>query len=229
MKWSTWFVLGTLVLIGVLFTAVPNGFADRQQKRYPMAPDGKLGGIAVGDIDLDTNDKRVLLDLGSAAAPSLACPDTDTGIHCGNNVVYFGANGTYRAMVTSSGLTSDAHVTVGLDLIVNGEIYIDHGTTTLGVGATTFAVNANGMTITGDGGGNTIGTITGVAGTDGMDLVLVFADANVTITDTAYASATTDQIALEGAATNFTSGAGKVLALHHNGTFWVEVGRRDLQ
>lgn len=93
---------------------------------------------------------------------------------------------------------------------------------TLSPGATTFAVTISRvMIITGDGGGNTIGTITG--GTSGQMLVLIFVDANVTITDTE--AATADTINLAGTATNFTSAANKTLTLIHNGTKWLETAR----
>ena len=52
---------------------------------------------------------------------------------------------------------------------------------TLGSSVTTFAVTENGMQVAGDGGGNTIATITG--GYTGQVLVIEFQDTNITITD----------------------------------------------
>lgn len=89
---------------------------------------------------------------------------------------------------------------------------------TLGAAATTFALTANVMTITGNGGGNTLATITG--GISGQILTLIFADANVTITDDATATANTVNLSAA-----FTSTANDILTLVHNGTSWREVSR----
>ena len=92
---------------------------------------------------------------------------------------------------------------------------------TLGVGVTTFVVTGNVITITGDGGGNTIATITGAL--TGTLLTLIFVDANVTITDNdAHAANSVD---LAGAATDFTSADDTTLQLVFNGTSWYEVSR----
>lgn len=91
-------------------------------------------------------------------------------------------------------------------------------TTTLGVGATTFAVTSNVITVTGDAGANTIATITGA--TVGL-YTFVFVDALVTISnDDTHAANTID---LDGA-NNFTSAADKVLTLFFNGTSWYRIG-----
>jgi hypothetical protein len=74
------------------------------------------------------------------------------------------------------------------------------------------------MTITGDVGANTIGTITG--GLDGQELTLIFADALVTITDTGTGAANTVNLAAA-----FTGAAGTVLKLVFDGTSWFEVSR----
>jgi hypothetical protein len=89
---------------------------------------------------------------------------------------------------------------------------------TLGVGATTFIASQNIMTITGDGGGNTIATITG--GVTGQHLTLIFVDALVTITDDNTHAA--DTVDLSAA---FTSADDTVLQLVYNGTSWYEVSR----
>ena len=89
---------------------------------------------------------------------------------------------------------------------------------TLGVGVTTFAATSNDMEITGDGGGNTIATITG--GINGQFLCLIFTDGNVTVTDDNSHAA--DSIDLSGA---FTSADDTVLLLKYNGTSWYEVSR----
>lgn len=86
---------------------------------------------------------------------------------------------------------------------------------TLGAGATTFVAVSDVMEITGDGGGNTIATITG--GYNGQKLLLIFVDANVTISnDDTHAANTVD---LEGAG-DFTSADDKILELLFDGTSW---------
>ncbi len=89
---------------------------------------------------------------------------------------------------------------------------------TLAASATTFAVTSNVATVTGDGGGNTVATITG--GVSGMVLTLIFTDALITITDTA--ANTADTVNLSAA---FTSSAADTMTLVHNGTKWFEVAR----
>lgn len=90
-------------------------------------------------------------------------------------------------------------------------------TITLGTGATTFAVTSNVIQVTGDGGGNTIGTITGA----GIGIyTFIFVDTNVTITDTdGHAANTVDLSAA------FTSADDTVLQLSYDGTSWYEVSR----
>jgi len=89
---------------------------------------------------------------------------------------------------------------------------------TLAAAATVIAVTSKVMTVTGDGGGNTIGTITG--GIDGMTLTLIFVDTNVTITDLTTEAA--DTVNLSAA---FTGASGTVLSLVYDGTSWREVSR----
>uniref|UniRef100_A0A6M3JD48 Putative tail protein n=2 Tax=viral metagenome TaxID=1070528 RepID=A0A6M3JD48_9ZZZZ len=92
---------------------------------------------------------------------------------------------------------------------------------TLGVGVTTFIVESNVMTMTGDGAGNTIATITGAK--SGTLLTLIFVDALVTITDTDAHTANT--VDLAGTATNFTSADDKTLQIVFDGTSWYETSR----
>ena len=91
---------------------------------------------------------------------------------------------------------------------------------TLGNGVTTLAITSNIITVTGDGGGNTLGTITGAA--IGV-YTFIFVDSNVTITDTDIAASNT--IDLVGTATNFTSADDTTLTLVYDGTSWFETGR----
>lgn len=97
--------------------------------------------------------------------------------------------------------------------------YMDNGQRiTLGAGVTTFTVTGNAMEITGDGGTNTIATITEEF--VGQLLTLIFTDGNVTITDdNGHGPDTVDLSA------SFTSADDTVLQLIHNGTSWYEVSR----
>lgn len=92
---------------------------------------------------------------------------------------------------------------------------------TLGAGVRTFALAGEVMIITGDGGANVIDDITG--GYEGMKLVLIFVDGNVTITDTDAHTANT--VDLVGAATNLVSADDTTLSLIFDGTSWYEMSR----
>jgi hypothetical protein len=109
---------------------------------------------------------------------------------------------------------------VGTDFLAkaNGQFGGKNDALTLGAGVTTFVATSNVMTITGDAGANTIATITG--GIDGQELILIFVDANVTITDdNTHAANTVDLSAA------FTSADDTVLKLVFDGTSWYEVSR----
>jgi len=92
------------------------------------------------------------------------------------------------------------------------------GAITLAAGATAIAATKSFHVITGDGGGNTIATITG--GSDGMILRLLFVDALVVITDTDAHTANTVDLSAA-----FTSADDTVLTLIYDGTSWYEVSR----
>ena len=92
-------------------------------------------------------------------------------------------------------------------------------TTTLGVGATTFAITTNNITLTGDGGANTLGTIT--AAEIGI-YIIEFVDANITVTDTD--AGTADTIDLTGSS-DLTSADDTILMLYYNGVSFLEVSR----
>lgn len=120
------------------------------------------------------------------------------------------------------GRDSDESNTTTLDtngnLVTIGEISSTGTSVTCGTGATTFAVTSNTVTVTGDGGGNTIATITG--GVSGQMLTLIFVDALVTITDDATGNANTVNLSAA-----FTSTANDVMTLVSNGTSWRESAR----
>lgn len=108
-------------------------------------------------------------------------------------------------------------------VIVNGWQRQATAAVTLGAGATTLNILRSVVTVTGDGAGNTLSTIT--AGSNsrpagGTGLTLLFVDALVTITDDA--TSTADTVNLSAA---FTSTANDVLTLIHNGTKWLEKSR----
>jgi len=94
----------------------------------------------------------------------------------------------------------------------------DQQTITLGVGATTYAVTSNVITVTGDGAGNTIATITGA--NIGI-YIFIFVDGLITISNNDAHTANT--IDLDGA-NNFTSADDKTLTLCFDGTSWYKVG-----
>jgi len=89
---------------------------------------------------------------------------------------------------------------------------------TLAGAATTFALTSDIVILTGDGGGNTLATITG--GTNGQLLTILFVDSFVTITDTD--AATSDTVNLSAA---FTGTATDVITLVYSGVKWFEVSR----
>lgn len=116
------------------------------------------------------------------------------------------------ADLTAGTITSDA--TIKATTMLGN---VAQQTITLGVGVTTFGVTSNVIQVTGDGGANTIATITGAGvGT----YTFIFTDANVTITDTPGHAANT--IDLSAA---FTSADDTVLMLVFDGTSFYEISR----
>jgi len=89
---------------------------------------------------------------------------------------------------------------------------------TLGVAAATWAATSNFQTMTGDGGGNTVTTITG--GQAGQVLTLLFVDGNITITDDN--AHTADTVDLSAA---FVGADDTTLTLLSDGTSWYELSR----
>lgn len=88
----------------------------------------------------------------------------------------------------------------------------------LGAAAITFATATNFLTVTGDGGANTIATITN--GIEGQMLSMLFVDALVTITDDDSHAA--DSVDLSAA---FTSADDTTLTILYDGTSWYEISR----
>jgi hypothetical protein len=114
--------------------------------------------------------------------------------------------------LTAAGVLQTANI------VSSGTISGNDGALTLGAAATTFATTSNFQTITGDGGANTVSTITG--GQVGQVLILLFVDGLVTITDTD--AHTADTVDLSAA---FTSADDTTITLLYDGTSWYETGR----
>lgn len=127
-------------------------------------------------------------------------------------------------LVQSSGNVGIGTATPSEKLDVNGNAIIDstlsttRRTTTLGIAATTFPVFSNVMTITGDGGANTITTITGA--NSGQYLILIFVDGLVTLTDDNGHGANTLDLSAA-----FTSADDTIIHLIYDGISWYEISR----
>ena len=109
-------------------------------------------------------------------------------------------------------VVNDGHV------IVSSEFSTTKKDITLGVAATTFVTTSNVMQVTGDGGANTIATITGAL--SGQYLIMIFVDGNVTITDDNTHAA--NSVDLSAA---FTGADDTTLHLIYDGTSWYELSR----
>lgn len=90
---------------------------------------------------------------------------------------------------------------------------------TIPSGATSFEVRGEVMEVTA-GGACTIATIIG--GYEGQELVLIFTDTNVTITDTTFAVGTPNTVNLSAA---FTSTANDTMKLVYKNLSWFELSR----
>lgn len=126
-----------------------------------------------------------------------------------SNFVWIATDNVATQLAT---IRNDGLVTVSNSFATTGK------SMTLGVGISSFSISSNLFTLTGDGAGNTIATITGA--TDGHLLTIIFTDANVTITDDNSHGA--DSIDLSAA---FTGADDTTLQIMHDGTSWYEVSR----
>ena len=152
-----------------------------------------------------------------------------TGIGAGGDIIFQtsaagGSSGT-SANSLSTRMTILGNGNVGIGVATPTDTFEVAGikssvvqTMALGVGVTTFAITQNIIELTGDGGTNTIATITGAS--IGTEITIIFADGNVTITDDNTHAA--DSVDLSAA---FTSADDTVLKLVYNGTSWYEVSR----
>jgi hypothetical protein len=115
-------------------------------------------------------------------------------------------------------ITTAGDITMSNNVVVSKTLASTMNSTTLGAAATTLAITSNVLKLTGDGGGNTLATITG--GVSGQILTIIFVDALVTITDTAAATANTVNLSAA-----FTSTADDVIQLIFDGNKWFEISR----
>ena len=150
--------------------------------------------------------------------------------HTGNQVGFIGYASTLNEDLSISNETTNGDVDFFTNsvkrLIIDNVggvtplqiLYTTQNSTTLGVAATTLAVTSNGLNLTGDGGGNTLATITGFTGAG--ELTITFLDANVTITDdNSHAANSVDLSAA------FTGADDTTLKLRYDGTSWYEISR----
>lgn len=119
--------------------------------------------------------------------------------------------------------TSDSALDVGssgnrVRVVFTDEMQTTRTLTTLGVAATTFAASTSFHQMTGDGGANTLATIT--SGAQGQELKLQFVDGLITITDDNTHAA--NSVDLSAA---FTSADDTILVLLHDGISWYEMTR----
>lgn len=148
---------------------------------------------------------------------------TDNGGGGGNggaaNISGGQATGGANNGAVNIGTTFPGVVTIGgTSVSVNAPQGGTDGSISLGPAATAFASTRNFQTITGDGGGNTIATITGAP--TGMKTTLLFVDALVTVTDDNTHAA--DSVDLSAA---FTSADDSTLTILYDGTSWYEISR----
>ena len=191
------------------------------------------------DIGLTSSGVRVLY----VATRIEHAGDTDTFIDFKSNVIDFDAGGIElmsldHSSIDPTGIVFNTSQDIDMDLTwssdnVSGAFFLDagaedakfripqgHGNTAiaLGAAAVTFSADTNFVTVTGDGGTNTIATIT--SGTVGETLSLLFVDALVTITDDDSHAA--DSVDLSAA---FTGADDTTLTLLYDGTSWYELSR----
>lgn len=157
----------------------------------------------------------IMLDLESSAAGMagsyIRCFDgaaVDFSVGVDGRVVLAGSAGIAAIAVTAGDITT-----------ADGAMASAREQVTLAAAAAAIAVDSNVVEVTGDGGGNSVTTITG--GVAGQILVLIFVDGNVTIVDDNAHGANT--IDIVGANTTFADDA--TLTLIFDGTSWYELTR----
>jgi hypothetical protein len=177
-----------------------------------------------GDINMGNGDIILVDDISGKTGGSLVISSLHEAAADGFGIKTTGAAGAYTPtwrFVIQGGAAIAAtqwYNTYQLGIVNGGIIGNYNQATTLGVGITTVAITKDFVTLTGDGGSNTISTITG--GVTGQTLTMLFVDGLVTITDTdAHGANTVDLSA------GFTSADDTILTLIFDGTSWYEISR----
>jgi len=172
-----------------------------------------------------SGDVMVISGTGLVDGCALKIAATEATLTTGHYVEFYdGATndftiGKYGAtVIAGNAATTVLTVTAGDVVVSDGAIGVANEAVTVAAAATTFAVDSNLVTLTGDAGGNTVATITG--GVSGQLLTLIFVDALVTITDNNTHAA--NSIDLSAA---FTSADDTTLQLVFDGTSWYEISR----
>ena len=202
---------------------------------------GEFVGASVNDATYGTSIKTGIIQAGANSYPGIWLNQNTPSVtnyafldggasysvfNSGASYIHFRIANTNKMWLYASNGLSLGSTIYNSDpgtnnMAVEGAVSSPNDGDTLGNGDTTFAITGNVMTITGDGEGNTVATITGA--NSGTLLTLIFVDALVTVTDTDDGGANT--IDLAGTATNLTSADDTVLQLVHDGTLWRESGR----
>lgn len=184
--------LGVGINIPNILIAKDAGFQSIGFRRTDDSGASTQGGWFIGSGYSTVDDFAIFQNIDISTAPSARLYFSNTG------------NATFSGSATFGGSYGNTA----------------QQTSTLAAAATTLALTKNVLTVTGDGGGNTLATLTGgVVGT----YTLIFVDALVTITDTDAHTANT--IDLVGTATNLTSADDLVLQVVFDGTSFYEVSR----
>lgn len=125
--------------------------------------------------------------------------------------------------LTAKDLALDGNIRVNGDAIIAAFLSGGTQTTTLPAAATTFVATTNFVILTGDGGSNTLATITGAS--TSTSIKLLFTDSFIVITDDDTHAANT--IDLDGIANDFFSVDDGTLNLAFDGTSWYEISRSE--
>lgn len=202
-----------------------------------VVEDGKIGvfagtGIPATDIDVRKSvsggDVIIRVSNNNTSANSNSVFRTVSG-NLGEAKIEFGDQVAFRAEImantdndlifsTTSSLTERMRIESGGNIIAANTFSTTAKAITLGAASTTFVSTSNVMTITGDGGANTIATITGA--NSGQYLILIFVDGLVTLTDdNTHVSNSLDLSAA------FTSVDDTTIHLIYDGTSWYEISR----
>ena len=187
--------------------------------RYDSDP---TGGVTLANFDIGI--QTIMTSAGASPTGHLAFTvngNTGLTVDESQTTTTIGINATstdFSFIATDNVTTELFKIRNDGQTIVEFEFSTTKKDITLGVAATTFATTGNVMQVTGDGGGNTIATITGAL--SGQYLIMIFVDGNVTITDdNSHASNSVDLSAA------FTGADDTTIHLIYDGTSWYEISR----